>query len=359
MSTDPETDDLRLSEFRPRRALRVPATAVERPAWPVVSSHEHLGPVFGRDWAQRPVAELLAAMDEVGIETIVDLDGGQGTALSRQIERYQTPHPTRVLAFAGLDYGSWATDPAFGEREAAALRDSARRGARGLKVWKHLGLMARDPAGRLVSVDDHRLDPLWRAAGELGLPVIIHIADPIAFFDPLDAANERWEELRAHPDWHFWPPRESLDGPGYPGFDELLGGLDRVLGRHPATTFVGCHVGCAAEDLTLVSAMLERHPNYHVDIAARISELGRQPYSTRRFFLRWRDRILFGTDSAVDIETCRTYYRFLETFDESFDYGPEAVPIQGRWQIHGLGLPTDILRAVYADNARRILGLMP
>jgi predicted TIM-barrel fold metal-dependent hydrolase len=123
------------------------------------------------------------------------------------------------------------------------------------------------------------------------------------------------------------------------------------------TTFVGAHVGCAAEDLDFVSGMLGRHPNFHVDIAARIAELGRQPYSTRRFFLRWRDRILFGTDSAIDVDTCRIYYRFLETFDESFDYATDPVPPQGRWQIHGLGLPADVLRLVYADNARRILGL--
>ena len=136
-----------------------------------------------------------------------------------------------------------------------------------------------------------------------------------------------------------------------------LGGLDRLVGRHPATTFVGAHVGCAAEDLALVSAMLERHPNYHVDIAARVAELGRQPYATRRFFLRWHDRILFGTDSAVDPETCRIYYRFLETSDESFDYSSDPLPPQGRWQIHGLGLPHEVLREVYADNARRILGV--
>ena len=347
----------------------MPATAVDRPCWPVISSHEHLGPVFGGDWSARPVTELLATMDAVGITTLVDLDGGQGDALSRHIDRYQAPHPSRIAIFAGLDYDAWRTEAAFGELEAQRLRDSAARGARGLKVWKHLGLAARDPAGRLVSVDDGRLDPLWQAAGQLGLPVVIHVGDPRAFFDPLDATNERWEELHAHPDWHFWPPAitqktaadagaaTDADTAGFPGFDEVLGGLDRLVGRHPSTTFVGAHVGCAAEDLEFVSGMLERHPNFHVDIAARIAELGRQPYSSRRFFLRWRERILFGTDSAVDVETCRIYYRFLETFDESFDYATEPVPPQGRWQIHGLGLPADVLRLVYADNATRILGL--
>jgi predicted TIM-barrel fold metal-dependent hydrolase len=208
-----------------------------------------------------------------------------------------------------------------------------------------------------VTVDDDRLAPMWRVAAELRLPVVIHIADPIAFFDPIDERNERTEELALHPDWHFWPPMESPDGPGFQGFDQLMAAFDRLLGRHPDVTFVGCHVGCASEDLGLVSQLLERHPNLYVDIAARIGELGRQPYSARSFMLRWSDRVLFGTDEAVDPAVCRIYYRFLETFDESFDYSPQAVPPQGRWRIHGLGLPDDVLRRVYNENARRVLGL--
>jgi predicted TIM-barrel fold metal-dependent hydrolase len=343
----------------PPQALRVPVSAIERPRFPVVSIHEHLGPVFGGDWRDRPVADLIANLDEAGIRTMVDLDGGQGEHLSHQIERYQTPHPDRLVVFAGLDYDAWASEPAFGELEAERLRDGAARGARGLKVWKLLGLRARDGSGRLLAIDDLRLDPLWRAAAELRLPVLIHIADPIAFFEPIDEHNERTEELALHPDWHFWPPMGSPDGPGFPRFDDLIGAFDRLLGRHPDVTFIGAHVGCASEDLGLVSGLLERHPNLSVDIAARIGELGRQPHTARRFFLRWSDRILFGTDSAVDLATCRIYYRFLETFDDSFDYAPDPTPPQGRWRIHGLGLPDEVLRSVYADNARRILGLGP
>ncbi len=341
----------------PPQALRVPSTEVSLPRFPVISAHEHLGPVFGGDWRNRPVEELLAAMDQVGISTMVDLDGGQGDTLSRQVERYQVPHPDRVIVFAGLDYDAWATEPDFGELEAERLRDSVARGARGLKVWKLLGLRARDVTGRLVAIDDARLDPLWRAVAELRLPVVIHIADPIAFFGPLDATNERAEELALHPDWHFWPPMGAPDGPGFPGFDELLAAFDRLLGRHAEVTFVGAHVGCASEDLGLVAGMLARHPNLYVDIAARIGELGRQPNTARRFFLDWSDRIVFGTDTAVDVPSCRIYYRFLETLDDSFEYSPDAVPPQGRWRISGLGLPDDVLRRVYDENARRVLRL--
>jgi predicted TIM-barrel fold metal-dependent hydrolase len=352
-------DDLRLTEFRPRPSLRVPVHQVRLPRFPVVDAHNHLGTPFGGDWSTRPPADLIATLDESGVEMIVDLDGGQGDALSAEIERWQAAYPNRVAVFAGLDYDAWAADPAFGDTEAARLRDSSARGARGLKVWKLLGLRARDPDGRLVAIDDPRLDPLWAVAAELELPVIIHIADPIAFFEPLDPANERWEELHAHPDWHFWPTRPpgDPDAPGFPPFDELLAAFGRLVGRHPRTTFVGAHVGCAAEDLALVGRLLDEHPNLNVDIAARLGELGRQPYSTRAFFLRHADRILFGVDMAPDPEIYRIHYRFLETSDESFDYGTEPVPGQGRWQIHGIGLPDDILRKVYRDNARRILRL--
>ncbi len=350
---------IRLAEYRPRSVLRVPSHEVQRPRYPVVDAHNHLGAAFGGDWTVRSREELLAVLDEAGVDTLVDLDGGAGEALSREIRRWQDPPPDRVAVFAGLDDGGWADDPAFGRTEAARLRDSAARGARGLKVWKTLGLRARDPAGRLVPIDDERLDPLWATAAELDLPVVIHIADPIAFFQPLDATNERYEELTEHPDWHFWPTRPpgQPDTPGFPPFDELLAGFDRLVGRHPATTFVGAHVGCAAEDLGLVSRMLDAHPNLSVDIAARLGELGRQPYTARAFFLRHADRILFGTDASADPAVYRLHYRFLETWDESFDYGTDPAPTQGRWQVHGLGLPDEILRAVYRDNARRVLRL--
>ena len=352
-------DDLRLVDFRPRSSLRVPVHEVRQPKYPVVDAHNHLGPTFGGDWATRAPTELIATLDASGVEMIVNMDGGHGDALSKEIERWQAPHPDRVAVFAGLDYDGWAVDPAFGETEAARLRDSAARGARGLKVWKHLGLTARDPRGRLVAVDDPRLDPLWSVAAEIDLPVVIHIADPVAFFEPLDPGNERWEELHAHPDWHFWPtrPADQPDAPGFPPFDELLAAFGRLVARHPATTFVGAHVGCAAEDLGLVGRLLDDNPNLNVDIAARLGELGRQPYSARAFFLRHADRILFGADVAPDPDFYAIHFRFLETFDESFDYGTEPVPGQGRWQIHGIGLPDEVLRKVYADNARRILRL--
>lgn len=357
---DDRPDDLLLRDFAPRPALRVPVTAVERPRYPVVDAHAHLGPTpFAGSWPDRPVDELLGELDAAGVEMVVDLDGFWGDRLCAEIARYVEPHPDRFVVFAGIDYEGFALDDGFGDREAERLRASAAAGARGLKVWKLLGLRARDARGRLVAVDDRRLDPLWTAAGELGLPVVIHVGDPLAFFEPLDRRNERYEELVAHPDWHFWPPRPpgSPDGPGFPSFDELMAGLRSVVSRHPATSFIGAHVGCAAEDLAWVGAMLDACPNYAVDLAARLGELGRQPYTSREFLLRHQDRVVFGSDGDPDRAEYRRWYRFLETRDEHFDYGGDPVPAQGRWRIYGVDLPDEVLRKIYRDNARRLLGL--
>ncbi len=215
---------------------------------------------------------------------------------------------------------------------------------------KNFGLQVCDHTRSLVAVDDPRLDALWAAAAEMHLPVLIHSADPLAFFRPLDGSNERFEELQAHPDWHF-------PAPDFPACETVLAGLANLVRRHPATTFIGAHVGCCAEDLDWVNCVLDDCPNFYIDISSRISELGRRPYTARRFFLNHAQRILFGTDMGADLQAYRIYYRFLETDDEYFNYDTTEIPRQGRWAIHGLYLPEDVLKKVYAENARHCLGL--
>jgi predicted TIM-barrel fold metal-dependent hydrolase len=236
---------------------------------------------------------------------------------------------------------------------ARGLEDSVRRGARGLKVWKPLGLQYRDTSGRLIPIDDIRLSDLWDAAASLHIPVLIHIADPVAFFQPLDRFNERWEELQGHPDWHFY-------GPNFPSFDALMEQFERLVARHPGTTFIGAHVGCYAENLAWVGRMIRTYPNFNVDIAARLGELGRQPYAARRFMIEHAGRIVFGTDAfpprAADYAPM---FRFLETADEYFPYSPEDPGPQGRWRIYGIDLPEGPLRALYHDTAARLLGVAP
>jgi predicted TIM-barrel fold metal-dependent hydrolase len=258
------------------------------------------------------------------------------------------PH-LRFLVFGGVDWTAWAEQGnGFGDWAAQRLRVQASAGAQGLKIWKPFGLHVRDHLGHLVAVNDHRLDAVWATAGELDLPVMIHVADPVAFFDPLNEYNERWEELHSHPDWQF-------PSPPFPAFQSIMDGLADLVGRHPKTTFIGAHVGCYSENLGWVSDLLDRCPNFYVDISARISELGRQPYTARRFLLQHADQILFGTDMGPNLDAYRIYYRFLETDDEYFNYGMAEIPGQGRWYIYGLHLPDDVLEKVYYLNARRVL----
>lgn len=340
-----------LENFKPQPRLVTKTTVVETPRFPVIDAHNHLGESFGGGWDQRPVTELLDVMDAARVKQLVDLDGGWGEALLQtHLDHFKAAAPQRFRIFGGVDWSQWAEQgDQFGEWAAARLRQQARWGAEGLKIWKGLGLRVRDQRDTLVGVDNQRLDPIWQTAGELGLPVMIHVADPLAFFDPLDETNERWEELQANPDWQF-------PSPPFPPFMTILNGLFNLVKRHPLTHFIGAHVGCYAENLNWVAQMLEACPNYAVDFSARIAELGRQPYSTRKFFIKYADRILFGMDHAPAVQTYQLYYRFLESDDEYFNYGLREIPSQGRWRIYGLYLPEDVLEKVYYLNAMRLFG---
>jgi len=341
-----------LENYKPVSKLIVPTTTIDKPKYPVVDAHDHLTESFG-EWTRRPIRQLLDLLDEGGVKVYIDLDGGWGEdILHAHLDAFKNPAPDRFQVFGGVNWEPWAEKgDRFGEWAAERFRLQVARGAQGLKIWKIFGLHVKDQHGKLVEVDDPRLDPLWATAGELKLPVMIHVADPVAFFDPLDEYNERWEELRANPDWHF-------PSPPFPPFLSIVNGLARLVERHPQVTFIGAHVGCYSENLAWVSDLMDRCPNFYVDIAARISELGRQPYTARRFFLEHADRILFGSDFGPNPEAYRIYYRFLETEDEYFSYSPGSdIPGQGRWNIYGISLPDDVLAKVYWSNAERILQL--
>ncbi len=342
--------DIYLSEFKPRPKLVVKTTQVDAPRFPVIDAHIHLGSPFGGEWLDKPIEELFDALDAAHVKTVVDLDGGWGEGiLDRHLEHFKAKAPERFIHFGGVDWSRWPEHGnAFGEWAAERFRQQVARGAGGLKVWKPFGLHVKDQHGKLVSVDDERLRPLWETVGELGVPVIVHVADPAAFFDPLDAHNERWEELHAQPDWQF-------TSPPFPSFMAIMEDFANLVRRHKNTTFIGAHVGCYAENLGWVGALLDECPNFYVDISARLGEIGRQPYTARRFFIQYQDRILFGTDADAELETYRHYYRMLETDDEYVNYNLGEVPQQGRWYAYGLYLPDEVLQKVYFSNAERLI----
>ena len=357
--------DLRLSDFEPRSMLRVKETRVERPKFPVIDFHTHLswspgpGKEGGPEFPARP-EEILPVMQRKNIRMMVNLTGGRGPVLEEVLRVWHKPYPDKFLVFTEPWWNKVA-DPNYPKLQADEIERAHRAGARGLKVLKTLGLYLREnvTTGPLIKVDDRRFDPMWEVAGALKMPVAIHTSDPEAFFLPIDRFNERWEELHAHPDWSFY-------GKDFPSSRELHEARNRVMARHPKTQFVCLHMA-VAEDLGTVSEWMDRYPNMWVDFGARIGELGRQPRTARRFFEKYQDRILFGTDAVPHgdeypqqifcDELYEIYFRFLETEDEYFDYAPARIPPQGRWKIYGLGLPDSILRKIYHDNAVRLLGL--
>jgi predicted TIM-barrel fold metal-dependent hydrolase len=341
-----------LKDFRPQSKLVTRTTLVNKPKFPVVDAHNHLTNPFGGGWDKKPVGQLLDLLDEAGVTHYVDLDGGWGEEiLYRHLDYFKAKAPERFLIFGGVDWSQWKEmGDRFPDWAASRLLVQKEAGAQGLKIWKPFGLQVKDDQDQLVKVDDARLSPIWETAGQLGLPVLIHIADPVAFFDPIDETNERWEELGEHPDWAF-------TSPPFPPFMEIIDAFKNLVTRHSSTVFIGAHVGCYGENLNWVGQMLEDCPNYYIDISARLGELGRQPYSARKFFIQYQDRILFGSDMSPDLDAYRLCYRFLETDDEYFNYNTSEVPQQGRWYVCGLYLPDDVLKKVYAENAHRVLKL--
>jgi len=361
-------EPLLLRNFEPRSMLHVRETKVLRSRYPVIDIHTHLSSVakhaggvgIGEEMQYFATAEdVLPLMDRKNLRIMVNLTGGVGKGLQEAIRKFQTPHPDRFLTFTE-PWWERTNQPGYSQFQADEIVRAHQAGARGLKILKTLGLYLREKisTGPLVKVDDKRFDPMWEVCGSLGIPVGIHVSDPEAFFLPIDRFNERFEELNNHPDWSFY-------GKDFPSNAEILEARNRVLERHPKTQFIVLHVGNDAENLPYVAECMDRFPNMHVEMAARIGELGRQPRMARKFFEKYQDRILFGTDAVphgtdtpqqiFTDKLYEIYYRFLETEDEYFDYAPAPVPPQGRWRIYGLGLPDEILKKVYYENAARLL----
>jgi len=361
---------LDLADFQPKSMLHVPETKVPRSRYPVIDIHSHLsiraksvnGVGVGEmmDFLATPET-LLPVMDRKNIRIMVNLTGGSGKGLHEAIQKFQQPHPDRFLTFTEPTWDR-VNQPGYDKFQADEIVRAYHAGARGVKVLKTLGLYLREniSEGPLVAIDDTRFDPMWEACGSLGIPVAIHVSDPEAFFLPTDRTNERFEELNNHPDWSF-------HGKDFPSNAELMEARNRVLAKHPKTQFIVLHVGNNAENLPYVSECIDRFPNMTVDLAARVGELGRQPRMSRKFFDKYQDRIIFGTDAVPNGtdtpqqifggELYEIYYRFLETEDEYFDYAPAPIPPQGRWRIYGIGLPEGILKKVYYENAARLLKL--
>jgi uncharacterized protein len=335
---------LLLKDWDPKPMVHLKAHDVPRAKYYVIDVHNHVNDPGGVHGEEVPAAEVVKGMDRANVKKVVILTGMWGEKLQSVLDKMVKPYPDRFVVFAQMDW-SKIDDPNFSTEMVAQLDDAVKRGARGLKVLKDWGLGVKDKSGKLVAIDDPRMDPVWEECGRLKIPVAIHSTDPEAFFTPTDKNNERYEELMHNPSWSFY-------GPGIPSKQTLLEQRNHVFAKHPHTTFMALHVANWPENLDVVSNWLKKYPNMYVEFGAREAELGREPRRAGQFFEEFQDRILFGTDAEPVPEMYANYFRWLETDDEYFPYW--GYPGQGRWMIYGMALPDKILEKVYHGNAEKI-----
>lgn len=353
---------LYLYEYQPESELIVKEHFLHKPKFSAIDAHGHFGGIYSDIYrttyhnTRVDVHQAVAELKQHGIRRVVNLDGFWTGFMALELEKVLDSlqdYEDFFINFVSVDTRD-VDNPDFEKKTVYHLNHAKDLGFAGIKLFKHVSLMVEKGPynfvpGRNIRIDDKRLKVIWETAAGLNMPVLIHIGDPKAFFKPVDGRNERYEELLNYPDW-------SYAKPGMYTFEEMLEMQENLLSENPNTTFIIAHVGSCSEDLAYVSKCLDRYPNMYIDIAERISELGRQPYTSREFFNRYQDRILFGTDAYPGQMHKRypPYFRFLETFDEYFDYSSYNC----RWKIYGIGLEDEVLKKVYYKNAERVLNIL-
>lgn len=330
--------EMGFEEYNPKSTLVVPEHPVERAKFTFIDVHSHQFRMGSQD-----LSTLVRDMDKLNEGIMVNLSGGSGEELKAKLRNVNQHYPNRFAVFANVDYSGVGT-PNWGERAAAQLEEDVKSGAKGLKVYKSLGLRNSDVNGKRIAVDDPRLDPIWAKCAELGIPVLIHSADPKSFWDPMNSDNERWLELKTHPG-----RKRSTTDPA--PWQQIIDEQHRMFKKHPKTKFINAHMGWYANNLDKLEACMEEMPNMYVGIGAIIAELGRQPKRARAFFIKYQDRILFGKDSWKP-EEFPTYFRVLETADEYFPYYKKY---HAFWAMYGLDLPDEVLKKVYYKNALKVI----
>ena len=330
--------ELTFEEYNPESTLVVPGEPILRAKYPFIDIHGHQ-----RNMPDQDLSPVVAAMDTLNLAIMINLSGRSGEQLEKSVKNIADHYPNRFVVFANVDFEGVGS-PNWTENAVAQLEKDIKNGARGLKIYKSLGMRYKDVNGNRVAINDPRLDPIWAKCGEMGVPVLIHAADPKSFWDPFDADNERWLELKTH------PRRKRGDDNPAP-WETIIGEQHDMFRKHPNTTFINAHFGWYANNLGALSNLMDEIPNMYVEIAAIIAELGRQPRNARAFFEKYQDRILFGKDSWKP-EEFPTYFRVLESSDEYFPYHKKY---HAFWAMYGMNLPDEILKKVYYKNALKIV----
>jgi len=330
--------EMGFEEYDPTSTLVVPITEITKAKFPFVDIHSHQFRMATQD-----LSGLIKDMDQMNMAVMVNLSGGSGENITKIVENINTNYPNRFVVFANVDFEGVGS-PGWAANAAKQLEIDVANGARGLKIYKSLGLRNKDVQGNRIAIDDERLDPIWAKCGELNIPVLIHAADPKSFWDPMDSKNERWLELKTRPN-----RKRSESNPA--PWEQLIAEQHNVFKKHSNTTFINAHMGWFANNLTKLGELMDAMPNMYVGIGAIIAELGRQPKNAHKFFVKYQDRILFGKDSWQPAEF-PTYFRVLESDDEYFPYYKKY---HAFWAMYGVDLPDEVLRKVYYKNAMKLI----
>jgi uncharacterized protein len=327
-----------IDQYQPKSTLVTKEHKIERAKFPFIDIHSH-------HWnpTAAEVDQLVKEMDTINLRVMVNLSGGTGERLKNTVAAMKGRYPDRFVVFANMSYDDLNT-PGFGKRVAARLEEDVKNGAQGLKIFKDFGMELKYANGQRVHVDDPEFDAVFEKCAELKIPVLIHVAEPSAFFDPWDYHNERWEELREFPG-RARPPAK------YPPFETLMTERNHLFAKHPKTNFIAAHLGFHGNDLERLGKTLDSLPNMYVDIAAVLAELGRQPYSAHDFLVKYQDRVLMGKD-IYEVNEYKWYFRALETRDEYFEYYRKR---HAFWRIYGFQLPEEVLKKVYYKNALKLV----
>ncbi len=327
--------------YDPPSTLVVPEHKLTKAKFPFIDIHNHYVNMNTADLSER-----VKFMDELNMGVLVNLSGrgfrSSGDHLEKSFENIAKQYPTRFILFTNVDFAD-IDNPEWQKRMVKQLEEDVKRGAKGLKIYKSLGLHNKDSKGNRIAIDDPRIDPIWAKCGELGIPVLIHSADPKPFWDTIDEKNERWLELKLHPSRRY--------DSSFPSFEQVIAEQHNVFKKHPKTKFINAHLGWYANDLNKLSELLDKFPNMYTEIGAVIAELGRQPKAGKAFMIKYQDRVLFGKDSWVPDEYA-TYFRVLETEDEYFPYHKRY---HAFWRMYGMGLPDEVLKKIYYKNAMKLI----
>jgi uncharacterized protein len=327
-------------EYDPPSTLVAPEHILTKAKFPFIDVHNHQFNMPTQD-----LKTLAAEMDKLNMAVMINLSGrGRGSTehLDKSLENVKKTLPKRFIVFTNMDFAA-IDDPEWQSRMLKQLEDDVKKGANGLKIYKSLGMFTNDSKGKRIHIDDPRIDPIWAKCGELGIPVLIHAADPKQFWQPIDKNNERWLELKLHPG-----RRHDTDTVSW---ETIIKEQHNIFKKHPKTKFINAHLGWYGSDLKKLGELLDKYPNMYTEIGAVIAELGRQPRFARDFLIKYQDRVMFGKDSWVPEEYV-TYFRVLETTD---DYFPYHKRYHAFWRMYGLGLPDDVLKKIYYKNAIKVI----